>query len=148
MWMLTDESGGIGWGVPEAMGEILACHQGLAKEFHTILLSYIHESPGKPDNYLEYAPLRRGAVWGVGRLASARPDMAAKAEDDLILSLKDDDAITRGNACWALSFLPKKHWPEHASLLVEDQTRMTVYMDGRLVPTTISELARSALSSS
>ena len=24
MWQLNDESGGIGWGIPEAMGEIMA----------------------------------------------------------------------------------------------------------------------------
>ncbi|MFZ1983368.1 MAG: DVU0298 family protein, partial [Desulfatitalea sp.] len=32
MWSLNDESGGIGWGAPEAMGEIMACHQRLACE--------------------------------------------------------------------------------------------------------------------
>ncbi len=36
MWNLNDESGGIGWGSPEAMGEITALHPGLAKNFpHT-----------------------------------------------------------------------------------------------------------------
>ncbi|MBW2196206.1 MAG: HEAT repeat domain-containing protein, partial [Deltaproteobacteria bacterium] len=29
MWSLNDESGGIGWGAPEAMGEIIASHDGL-----------------------------------------------------------------------------------------------------------------------
>ena len=33
MWSLNDESGGIGWGAPEAMGEITARHEGLAGEF-------------------------------------------------------------------------------------------------------------------
>ena len=31
MWTLNDESGGIGWGSPEVMGEILAAHKGLAE---------------------------------------------------------------------------------------------------------------------
>ena len=39
-WTLNDESGGIGWGSPEAMGEILTCHEGLAGEYAPILLSY------------------------------------------------------------------------------------------------------------
>jgi len=26
MWSLNDESGDIGWGAPEAMAEIIACH--------------------------------------------------------------------------------------------------------------------------
>jgi hypothetical protein len=32
MWNLNDESGGIGWGSPEAMGEIMARHSRLAEE--------------------------------------------------------------------------------------------------------------------
>ena len=33
MWNLNDESGGIGWGSPEAMGEILSKSPELAEEF-------------------------------------------------------------------------------------------------------------------
>ena len=44
MWNLNDESGGIGWGSPEAMGEILACHEGLADEYARILISYTNKN--------------------------------------------------------------------------------------------------------
>ncbi|MCJ7684326.1 MAG: hypothetical protein MUO68_08530, partial [Desulfobacteraceae bacterium] len=37
IWNLNDESGGIGWGSPEAMGEILACHELLADEYAPVL---------------------------------------------------------------------------------------------------------------
>ena len=71
MWQLNDESGGIGWGCPEAMGEIMARNENLAGEFWCILISYI-----RPDgNFLEHAGLQRGALWGVGRLAHARPHL-------------------------------------------------------------------------
>jgi len=50
MWNLNDESGGIGWGSPEAMGETLARHEGLAKEYARILLSYARQD----GNYLEH----------------------------------------------------------------------------------------------
>ena len=73
MWSLNDESGGIGWGAPEAMGEIMAEHEGLAREFHKILISYV-DSEG---NYLEYAPLRQGAVLGLKRLFKAQPRLMA-----------------------------------------------------------------------
>ena len=71
MWSLNDESGGIGWGAPEAMGEIMAVHGGLAREFHKILISYV-DSDG---NYLEYEPLRQGAVRGLKRLLEAQPQI-------------------------------------------------------------------------
>ena len=40
IWNLNDESGGIGWGSPEAMGDIMACHERLAGEYHRLLVSY------------------------------------------------------------------------------------------------------------
>jgi hypothetical protein len=73
MWNLNDESGGIGWGSPEAMGEITAGHPGLANEFACILVSYINPA----GNFLEHESLQRGSLWGVGRLAHARPVLAS-----------------------------------------------------------------------
>lgn len=69
MWSLNDESGGIGWGAPEAMGEIMAQDERLAGEYKKILLSYLDEE----GNYLEHEPLRQGALWALQRLDSAKP---------------------------------------------------------------------------
>lgn len=83
MWSLNDESGGIGWGAPEAMGEIMARHPRLAEEYHHILLSYI--APDK--NYLELDELRFEALNGIRRLSAARPGMV-KVAAGLIESYK------------------------------------------------------------
>jgi len=64
MWSLNDESGGIGWGAPEAMAEIMVQHKQLAKEYHNILFSYA--KPGK--NYLENEALQKGVKLGIKRL--------------------------------------------------------------------------------
>ena len=39
-WNLTEESGGIAWGTPESMAEIMACHEILGNEYAPILVSY------------------------------------------------------------------------------------------------------------
>ncbi|MDH5299388.1 MAG: HEAT repeat domain-containing protein, partial [Desulfobulbaceae bacterium] len=69
MWSLNDESGGIGWGAPEAMASALACHGGLAAEYTHVLVSFMRED----GFFLEYEPLQRGLMWGIGRLAEVRP---------------------------------------------------------------------------
>jgi len=51
MWNLTEECGGIAWGVPESMAEIMACHETLASEYVPILVSYMRED----GNFLECA---------------------------------------------------------------------------------------------
>ncbi|RPI52678.1 MAG: HEAT repeat domain-containing protein [Deltaproteobacteria bacterium] len=103
MWTLNDESGGIGWGAPEAMAEAMACHPRLAEEYVRILLSYIRED----GNFLEYEPLRRGALWGLGRLAQIYPEMLMElnAAKYIRLYLEDDDESSRELSAWALKML-------------------------------------------
>lgn len=72
VWSMNDESGGIGWGAAEAMGEIMALNADLAQEFANILGSYVREGRCQ----LEFTPLLHGALAGILRLAQARPDVA------------------------------------------------------------------------
>ncbi|MBL0731621.1 MAG: hypothetical protein JJW03_02015 [Desulfosarcina sp.] len=65
MWSLNDESGGIGWGAPEAMAEIMARNKKLADEYFKILVSYSEQ--GK--NYLEHDGLQKSVRRGLKRLA-------------------------------------------------------------------------------
>jgi HEAT repeat protein len=106
MWALNDESGGIGWGAPEAMAEVMACHPRLAEEYVRILLSYIRED----GNFLEYEPLRRGALWGIGRLAQVYPERLIELDAAKYIRpyLKDDDQSSRELSAWALRMLGDK----------------------------------------
>ncbi len=90
MWTLNDESGGIGWGSPECMGEIMARHQGLAREYRRILFSYLVQGDTGSDNYLEYLPLRRGAFWGLARLAQGDPVLSREATYQVQKALKQE----------------------------------------------------------
>jgi hypothetical protein len=101
MWSLNEESGNLGWGIPEAMGEILGASPALAAEYSRIFLSYGYET-GKDDNYLDHPPLRRGVFWGMGRLAGANPVLAQPALPHLAVALDDDDLPARIMAAWAL----------------------------------------------
>jgi hypothetical protein len=103
MWMLNDESGGIGWGVPEAFAECLTCHAGLAKEYSHVLVSFMRED----GFYLELEPLQRGLMWGIGRLAESRPEMLTKnnAGHHLVQYLDSPDATVQKLAKRAVNLL-------------------------------------------
>lgn len=103
IWSLNDESGGIGWGAPEAMAEAMALHEGLAQEYAHMLLSYVWQE----GNYLEYLPLRQGALKGIARLACARPALmnALGAEKRLREYTYDEDDESRQAALKAISCL-------------------------------------------
>jgi hypothetical protein len=141
MWSLNDESGGIGWGAPEAMGEIMASHEGLAKEYADVLISYIWED----GNFLEYEPLQRGAVWGLGRVAQARPDLVQDGLPHLLSFLESPDATVRGLAAWTLGLLGAEAARPQLEALLQDDARISVYVDRRLVHCSVSDLAKDAL---
>ncbi len=137
MWTLNDESGGIGWGAPEAMGEITARHQVLGDEFGCILVSYI-----RPDcNFLEHPVLQRGVLWGLGRLAHARPELVVDAVPFIRPFLEADDIIHRGLAAWALRAVDDGFPNSSNRLIDKDQSRFSFYHDGYVMDVTVGDLA-------
>ncbi|MFO7599687.1 MAG: HEAT repeat domain-containing protein [Candidatus Desulfacyla sp.] len=141
MWNLNDESGGIGWGSPEAMGEILACHEGLAEEFASILISYARAD----GNYLEYEMLQRGLLWGIARLARARPHLIRDSVLHLIPYLESKDPAIRGMAAYILGLLEAREARRPLVLLREDEATFQTWADTRLVNRQVCEMAKGAL---
>ena len=141
MWNLNDESGGIGWGSPEAMGEIMACHEGLAEEYSCILISYIAEN----GNFLEHDALQRGAIWGFGRLANARPSFLINSTHHLIPFLKSSDPTIRGFSAWAAGALNPDRTEPLLKQLVEDHAMIRIYLNWQMVESTVSRFAIKAL---
>jgi HEAT repeat protein len=143
MWSLNDESGSIGWGVPEAMAEIMANHDGLAEEYVHILVAYMR----KDGSYLELPPLQRGLMWGVGRLAGARPDLLEKWEAPayLLPYLDSEDPEVRGLAARALGILRVEGAKGKLAFLKNDSSGVLLYDKGRLETRTVGELAGEAL---
>ncbi|MFO7645971.1 MAG: hypothetical protein R6W95_16420 [Desulfosarcina sp.] len=142
MWNLNDESGGIGWGSPEAMGEITAGHEALANEFAAIVVSFIN-----PDgNFLEHPLLQRGSLWGVGRLAHARPLLAKPAALHLGAFFQAPDPHLRGLAIWAAGPILGNRLRPLVMDRLSDHAPLQIYRRMQMVPTTVAELAESALS--
>jgi len=142
MWNLNDESGGIGWGSPEAMGEIMARHDRLAKEYACILVSYINEA----GNFLEHEMLQRGVLWGLGRLAHARSELVRDAAAYLPLFMRSKDAVHRGLAAWVAGAIPSEMTESLLKHLVTDEARITIFINMNLEERTVGQLAVDALS--
>lgn len=150
LWSLNEESGGIGWGAPEAMAEIFCCHEGLAEEYVHMLLSYMRpdgELLHQDGNFLEHETLQRGLLWAAGRLAQCRRELAlAKGmADDLPQYLDSPDGAVRGLAARAMGLLGSCPRPERLHELTADKAPLRLYEDGRLSAVTVAELAAQAL---
>ena len=144
IWNLNDESGGIGWGSPEAMGEIMARHEGLAGEYYQILISYIMPE----GNYIEHEMLQRGVLWGLGRLAHERPGLIAPSAALLCPYLTSNDPHIRGLAAWSAALFDCRETNLILKNLKNDHTVVAVYLNTDLTETTIGELIHTSQTSS
>ncbi|MBW2023375.1 MAG: HEAT repeat domain-containing protein [Deltaproteobacteria bacterium] len=137
---------------PEAMGEILARNRKLAEEFAPIVVSYVRED----GNFLEYEALQPGAIWAVGRLAQAWPDLVKGAGAYILPFLSSRAPQTRGVAIWALSYLGDRDLVTRLRPFVQDSSELEIYRGGVLSRVTyrggvlsrvtVGQLAKEALS--
>ncbi|MGO9312103.1 MAG: DVU0298 family protein [Syntrophobacteraceae bacterium] len=175
MWSLNDESGGIGWGAPEAMGEIMAENETLAREYYRILVSYIDIK----GNLLENDELELGAMWGISRLAQKRPELLREWTAPVVAQLKSPHPVKRGLALLTmLAVVPQPGWAVPSALpgavvppatpaaaeglnghpgcgltalaellvpLIEDQSEIRIFQDGSFVEYKICRLASELL---
>lgn len=147
MWSLNDESGGIGWGAPEAMGEIMAENETLASEYHRILASYIDVK----GNLLENDELELGVMWGISRLAQKRPELLRDRTTPVMAQLKSPHPVKRGLALRTLLAVGPPAEPAASALaeilvpLLDDPSEIRIFQDGSFGEEKICRLASELL---
>ena len=136
LWMLNDESGGIGWGVPEAFGETLALSDRLCKEYHSIYLSYIQPSC----NFLEHPVLQRGLLWGIGRLARYRQKLVGTVLADIEPFLFSEDPYHRAFAAMIYGYSGNPGSIALIGGLTRDKTSIEIYENGAIQTETVGRI--------
>ena len=141
IWMLNDESGGIGWGVPEAMAEILVTVPEIAGEYHRIFASYID-----PDgNYLEHPVLQRGVMWGLARVAEERPDLLNGSAGFLLPYLETEDPLVATCAMKAAAGLHARALADPIRGWILSKEKVRIPETGELVTLRVGEVAEEVL---
>ncbi len=142
MWNLNDESGGIGWGSPEAMGEILSQCPELALEFKSILFSYLD-----PDqNFIEHEMLQRGVLWGIGSfLDGTAHDLPDKTQGLLSAHLHSQDPVKRAWAVRALVNAGSFDCSLVPESILSDETPIAMFDRWHFIETSIADLALSCV---
>jgi hypothetical protein len=98
IWNLNDESGGIGWGMPEAFGEILAVIPSFQQEYTCLLAAYISEE----GCFIENEEVQKGVIWGLGRIRNLDEGIKARVVPFLLKTLKNTNPPMQGITAWAL----------------------------------------------
>ena len=135
MWLMNDESGGLVWNAPEAVGMVLIRLPDLVNEYGRILASHIHEEP-----------FERGTHWALSQIVPMRPAPFADMTDELAAALKDPDPYIRAYALPALLALSPGA-TDRAAPLLDDTTSLRIWdpEQGDLRETTVGTMARQAI---
>ncbi|MFH0784773.1 MAG: HEAT repeat domain-containing protein [Pseudomonadota bacterium] len=150
LWSLNDESGGIGWGAPEAMAEIMFHCTLLRHEYLHMLVSYLREDGDEifqDGNYLELPFLQRGLLWGIGRLCQGhRTEMVAKELlADIAAYLPSPDIQVMGLAIWCLGMLGGSFAAAKISDFLGHPGEVRLFVDNTLATVTVGKIAEDGL---
>ncbi len=138
MWNLNDESGGIGWGSPEAMGEIIVRNKKLGDEYARILISFIN----KNGNYLENEVLQQGVIWGIGRIARVRPEIVKDSMPFLIPFISSRNTILRGLATWAICAIDSVEAESILLPIKDEDSKLKIFSEGKFTEFSIKEIIK------
>ncbi len=134
LWMLRDESGGIGWSAPEMLGEIVKNNPHLCADIAPIIVSFHEEKM-----------LTAGTFWATGRIGRINEETAGYAIPILVSSLNSEDMNVRGNAAYALGELGALGAEIKLKTLMSDSAELDFYSNSTLNKMTVGELASEAL---
>lgn len=140
LWSLNEESGSIGWGAPEALAEILARENELAKDFLPIFVSFL-----EPAHLLRIPPaIAQGFLWGVFRLGKPYREALGKPEvlQGIKAFLASPDPSSRGMALLALKSLGAWESLSELESLSHDREVFTYMEKGEVHLRSISQVLR------
>jgi len=142
LWLLSDESGGIGWRAPELIGEVLHHRPEQFAEFIPLLVALLDLEAE------DAARFRAGTLWAIGRVASVETlhatSLLLAAAAEIESCLADADPQVRGLAALCLIRLNRASVLAGARDLPEDPGVVSLYHAGQITTVTVGEIVRAA----
>ena len=150
LWMLNDESGGIGWGIPEAMAEVMFHSRPLADEYLHMLVSYtMDDGPElfQDGNFLELELLQEGVLWGLCRVAPhyGKELKGLGLDENIELYLFSQNGTVKGLACRLTGLLGLKEYKPLLEPAKDNRNPVRIYQQGEFLTTTVAGLADEAM---
>jgi hypothetical protein len=136
LWLMNDESGGLGWHAPEMIGEILVNVPTLIDDTAELLPSFMKEEPFELGTHL-----------AMSRVAMVDAKPFIKSGSEIVKSLGDSDPLIRSYAASILGAIGDRQYSEAVRALSNDNTEVTMYdfEKGDWGRKTVAEFARRAI---
>jgi HEAT repeat protein len=132
LWMIRDESGGIGWSAPEILGEIVRNNPELCADIAPVIASF-HEE----------LMLEAGVMRALSRIGRLNDETAGYAMPIIRNALSSENPDVRGSAVMAFAAMSDEKWDKLLDPLLDDDTVIDVYDNGELVQKRIGDMTAS-----
>ncbi|MGD2068454.1 MAG: HEAT repeat domain-containing protein [Gemmatimonadota bacterium] len=139
-WLLTEESGGIGWRAPETMAVVVRRLPERFGEYVPIVIHLLSEMAEE-----DLGHFRPGILWAIGWLGPLAEDVVDDVLPDIVASLDDPDPVVRGTAVWCLGRVGRKAALTDRPHLRHDGGALRLYDGRELRPTTVGRCVVEAL---
>lgn len=136
LWLMNDESGGLGWHAPEAIGEILVNVPELIGEFAPLLPHYLSEEP-----------FEAGTHRAIHRVTEIKPQVFVPYLADFRRSLDDPDPAIRALGAGIVLAVDPAGGRAAVEQLRHDGHPFTIYdyQTGQLQRSTVGEMIEAAI---
>jgi len=135
LWLLNDESGGIGWSAPEIIAETIASIPELLEPYGSIMIG----------STLEGGPLLDSGLWAIGRLGPQSQRALTSFQDKALAVFDIDRAETLGLAAWAMGEAGFALAIASLAMLSDRQEPVRIYIDGHFQEKTLGEWSKEAI---
>jgi hypothetical protein len=135
LWLLNDDSGGIGWSAPEVIAEIVIRIPELLEPYANIMIT----------NALQQQTLLSGTLWAIGRLGKKTSEAIAYSQDKVFAAFDSNDPETLGLAAWAVgeaNFAPAL---PYLKMLRNRNKIVRIYIDGHFQEKSLGKWSSEAI---
>lgn len=139
-WLLTEESGGIGWRAPETMAVVVRRLPERFGEYVPIVVHLLSEMAEE-----DLGHFRPGILWAIGWLGPLAEEVVDDVLPDIVASLDDPDPVVRGTAVWCLGRVARRTPLCDRPHLRQDGGALRLYDGRELRPTTVGGCVVEAL---
>jgi hypothetical protein len=135
LWLLNDESGGIGWSAPEAIAEMIMRTPELLEPYGHIMISYVLKGQG----------LLNGSLWAIGRLGKQIKEALYIYQDKVLAAFDNDEPETLALAAWAMGETDFAPAVPHLARLRDRKEIVRIYIDGHFQEKSLGNWANEAV---
>ncbi len=135
MWDVTEESGTVGWSVPEILGEIIRENPSPFMDIIPLVFSL----------YDEEMPFRSGVLYAIGRIGEKYPEYVKDGLRLIKKGLETDNKEICASAIVSAKRLKLHEMDEIIQKVKDKKEKIKIYSEGKLIDITIGEIVSSEI---